>query len=267
LDLVSVEDAIVERAATNPSGAKFELEWFKRALKDARRRRQVFDDALLSIPPIRTTSREGIALELDELQWLGSWFPPHMARFPEIVGSVGWRIGEALSLTHDRIDLDAGQVFIPAALNKEGRDKTVELADFERALIAEQLLARPAGSRHLFPRFGGGEWGQPQFHRDVWQPSRKAAARELRERDGLPEWERTTFDLIVPHDLRHTAISTMAAGGMRPEVIAKRVGHLDGGKLILQRYRHLFPDEMGRQLAGYSAWRSARLATIAAVGS
>jgi len=266
LSLVECEDALVAYAKQSPAGAKGSLEWFKRALKDAQRRRQVFDPALLSIPPIKTSEREGIALELDELQALGSWFPPHLALMPEIVGSLGLRIGEALSLSDDRINLEAGWLFIPAALCKEGRDKWIELAEFERALIAGQMMARPAGSVHLFPMASGQPWPDvPSFHHHVWRPAKKAASRELREQQGLAPGTSTRFDSIVPHDLRHTAISAMAAGGMRPEVIAQRVGHSDGGKLILSRYRHLFPDEMATQLAGYGAWRSGRLAKV--VGS
>jgi integrase len=46
------------------------------------------------------------------------------------------------------------------------------------------------------------------------------------------------------HWLRHTAISLMARAGMKPELIAERVGHKDGGGLIYRRYRHLFPSEI-----------------------
>lgn len=41
-----------------------------------------------------------------------------------------------------------------------------------------------------------------------------------------------------------TAISLMARGGMKPELIAERVGHNDDGALIYRRYRHLFPNEV-----------------------
>lgn len=254
LTVVEVEDAITARATAHPAAAKIELEWFKRALKDAQRRGQRFDVALLAIPAVRTDGREGVALTLDELQWLGSWFPEPIARFPEIVGSVGLRLGEALSLTDDRINLDHGSLFIPARMCKEGRDKTIELAGFERVLIAQQLLTRPRGARVLFPR-GAESWSPNYFRAAVWHPARKAISRELREKSKLPPWEPTRFDLIVPHDLRHTAVSMMAAGGMRPEVIARRVGHNDGGRLILERYRHLFPNEMAAQLDGYERWR------------
>lgn len=266
LDLVTCEDAIVAYAAASPRAATGALEWFKRALRDGSRRRQAFDAELLNIPPIQTTGREGVALDLDELQLLGSWFPPEIARLPGILGSIGFRIGEALGLTDDRIDLEAGTVFVPAKMCKEKRDKLIVLAHFERALLAEQLLARPTGTRYVFPRPDGEPWSSADsFRTTIWRKATKYAARQWRERHGFLADEPTPFDLLVPHDLRHTAISSMAAGGMRPEVIAKRVGHKDGGKLILERYRHLFADEMGLQLQGYAAWRSGRLTV--AVGS
>lgn len=262
LGLVEVEDVIVARAEEARAAAKVELEWLKRALKDAHRRRQRFDPALLTIPPIRRESREGIALDLPELQLLASCFPEEIVYLPEIVGSLGLRIGEALSLPDEHIDLNHGSVYVPARLNKEGRDKVIELAGHERTLIAQQLMARPQGARVLFPRVGYrrpvGVWEPHDFRERVWRPAREEASRTLREKQDLPPSEPTRFDLLVPHDLRHTAISAMAAGGMRPEVIARRVGHADGGRLILERYRHLFPDEMATQLEGFSRWRETR---------
>jgi len=43
------------------------------------------------------------------------------------------------------------------------------------------------------------------------------------------------------HWLRHTAISLMARAGMKPELIADRVGHRGGGGLIYRRYRDPVP--------------------------
>lgn len=266
LSPVEVEDTIISRAVDHPSSAKKELEWLKRGLKDAQRRRQRFDTTILLIDPIRVTSRQGVALDLDELQRLASWMPEQIALLPEIVGSVGLRLGETLTLTDDRVDLKRGVVFIPAALCKERRDKLIELAPFERTLLAEQLVARTPGTPVVFPRAGGvpttrggkhhapGAWDKADFYTRVWHPAREAAAREWRDDHGLPEWTATRFDTVVPHDLRHTAISLMAASGMRPETIAARVGHKDGGRLILERYRHLFADEIAVHLGRYDAF-------------
>jgi integrase len=256
LSAVEVEDLIIGRAADHPSSAKKELEWLKRALTDARRRRQRFDLELLLIDPINVTARTGIALKPGQLNRLGSWFPDQIALFPRIVGSLGLRLNEALQLTDDRVDLKTGVVLIPAAMCKERRDKRVELAPFERTLLAEQLVARSAGTTIVFPRAGGrgakpGRWDKGDFYARVWHPARDAAAREWRDDHDLPEDEVTPFSGLVPHDLRHTAISLMAAAGMRPETIAARVGHKDGGNLILRRYRHLFPEELAEHLIRY----------------
>ena len=82
LTYVEVEDTIIGRAAEHPNSAKKELEWFKRGLNDARRRRQRFDLSILMIDPIQVSAREGIALDLDELERLASWFPEQIALMP-----------------------------------------------------------------------------------------------------------------------------------------------------------------------------------------
>ena len=55
--------------------------------------------------------------------------------------------------------------------------------------------------------------------------------------------EAAGYDSLGFHQLRHTAISLMCAAGYRPEWVAERVGHADGGALVLKRYRHLYPSE------------------------
>lgn len=35
----------------------------------------------------------------------------------------------------------------------------------------------------------------------------------------------------------------MCRAGYRPESVAERVGHSDGGALVLKRYRHLYSSE------------------------
>jgi len=41
----------------------------------------------------------------------------------------------------------------------------------------------------------------------------------------------------------------MAHAGMKPELIAERVGHSDGGALIYRPDRHLFPREIREAVA------------------
>jgi integrase len=254
LRFVDVDDVVTARAGKHSNAAKKELELLKRGLREARRRGQQFDPELLNVEPIKDTSRVGRALDVDELDQLASWLPEQLARFALVGGTTAWRPGEGLALTDDRVDTDRGTIFVPAALNKEKRDKTIMLMPGEVLHLKEQLLLRRPGTRLLFPNPAGERWNENWFYDGIWHPACRAAAREWRAERNLPDQAATPFDGMVPHDLRHTGISLMARAGMRPEQIAERVGHKDGGALILRRYRHLFPDELRERLLAFEAF-------------
>jgi len=121
------------------------------------------------------------------------------------------------------------------------RAKSIPLARFETQLLREQLLAGPAGTRLVFPNEKGGVDTKSGF-RSIWLPALFAAGLAHEETNAAG---RTTIVADFRfHRLRRTAISLMARAGMKPEVIADRVGHRDGGGLIYRRYRHLFPSEI-----------------------
>ncbi|HET8527266.1 MAG TPA: tyrosine-type recombinase/integrase, partial [Gaiellaceae bacterium] len=94
--------------------------------------------------------------------------------------------------------------------------------------------------RVVFATEAGRAYSKSGF-RSIWLPALLAAGLAREE-------ERNGRMLVVAdfrfHWLRHTAISLMARAGMKPELIAERVGHNDGGALIYRRYRHLFPTEV-----------------------
>jgi hypothetical protein len=46
----------------------------------------------------------------------------------------------------------------------------------------------------------------------------------------------------------------MARAGMKPELIAQRVGHTDGGALIYRRYRHLYGREVQEAISSLDAF-------------
>lgn len=236
-----VEDHVAARAAVAPTAARNELQFLKTALRAAQSRGQQVDVGIFEIDPIRVEAREGMALEYGELLGLASWLPERVKRIVPFCGTVGLRFTEAVTLTDDRVDLEAGTIFIPARINKSRRPKPIPLARVEVQLLREQLLARPAGTRVVFATEKGGAYSHSGFQ-SIWLPALLAAGlahEEINERG---------HDIIVAdfrfHWLRHTAISLMARAGMKAELIAERVGHKDGGALIYRRYRHLFPSEV-----------------------
>lgn len=223
----AVEDHISKRARVAPVAARNELQLAKAVLRAAASRGQTVDRGIFDIPAVRHEAVEGRALTLDQLDAIAAWLPDRIQRIVPFCGTVGLRFSEAVGLTDSMLDIKGAAIEIPRDLNKGRRTKRIPLAVVEVQLLREQLLARPAGARYVFANALGGRYSKSGF-RSVWTPAL--------ERSGL---EGFRF-----HWLRHTAISLMAQAGMAPETIALRVGHADGGGLILRRYRHLFPSEV-----------------------
>lgn len=233
----TVEDHVVARAAAAPVAARNELQVLKAALRRAESRGQRVDPNIYGIPAIVHETREARALtldELDELDELASWMPEHIKRVVPFTGLVGLRFNEVLTLTDDRVDLERAEIFVPGRLSKNRRPKAIALASSEVQLLREQLLARPAGARHVFATKRGKAYTRSAFNEHVWWPAL--------EKVGLK-------GELHFHDLRHTAISLQAKAGIPAEVIAERVGHTDGGALIRRRYRHLYPGEAASHMA------------------
>lgn len=236
-----VEDHIAARAAVAPTAARNELQFLKAALRAAQSRGQQVDVGIFEIDPIRVETREGQALEYEELLGLASWLPERVKRIVPFCGTVGLRFTEAVTLTDDRVDLDAGTILIPARINKSRRPKPIPLPRIEVQLLREQLLVHPLGTRVVFATEKGGVYSHSGFQ-SIWRPMLLAAGLAHEETN-----ERGRTIIVADfrfHWLRHTAISLMARAGMKAELIAERVGHNDGGALIYRRYRHLFPSEV-----------------------
>lgn len=236
-----VEDAIAKRAKVAPTSAANELELIKTTLRGAQSRGQTVDPGIFEIPAVRVEPTEGVALTYERLLDIASFMPGRVARIVPFCGTTGLRFTEAVTLTDDRVDLAAGEIIIPRDLTKSRRRKGIPLAKVEAQMLREQMMARPAGSRLVFPTERGNVYSKSGF-RSVWVPALLAAGLAHVEQgaNGKPA---TVADFRF-HWLRHTAISLMAQAGMKPELIAERVGHKDGGALIYQRYRHLFPSEL-----------------------
>jgi integrase len=245
-----VQDFIVARAAKHPRSAMDELQFLKRVLREAKERGQHIDNAILSIKPVKHTSRRGRALDVEQLYELASWFPEHVSRLVLLAGQVGARQAFWFSLTDDMLDLDEGTMPIPAELSKNKRNHRVYLTSLEIALLREQLLARAPGTPLVFPNAKGEQWNRSRFGEQVWRKSVEAAAKHDRELNG---GRPSVFDGFTFHMLRHTAGSLMALAGLDPAVASERMSHCDGGAVFLKTYRHLYEGERRVQAARLEA--------------
>lgn len=236
-----VEDHILGRAKSAPTAARNELQMIKQALRDARSRGQIVDEGIFDIDPITVKPKRGRALTIEELEALAVFMPERIQRIVPFVGFSGLRFSEATQFTDSMLDLEGAQLMIPAELNKSRVDKPIDLAKAEVTWLEEQMDARRAGSKVLFPTMKGTAYSKSGF-RSVWLPALLKAGLAHNETSKVTGEEIIVADFTF-HWMRHTAISLMAVAGMQPEMIAHRVGHKDGGALIFQRYRHLFPTE------------------------
>lgn len=240
LDRRAIEDAILARAAARPVSARNELQALKATLNYSQARGHHFDPALLTIEPVATPTHEGRALSADELEFLAAYAPSYAFRLVLLAGTTGNRINELFTLTDDRVDLAGRTLTVPPELCKERRRKVIPLTDEETALVREQLLARAPGTPLVFPKRHGSPWRYSAFQRLVWKPMLRDAIRAWkREHPRMPE----PFSPLTCHDLRHTAASLMRQAGMPAELVAERLGHADGGALLLRTYRHVRADE------------------------
>ena len=225
-------ETLIEIATRAPVQAQKARALLIASLRDAQDSRgQRVDPALFRLDQIRSQERQAIALTGEQLSELASWLPDYIFRIVLVAGLTGMRQGELFALRDSDLHLDESYLMVQSGKTRAARRK-VQLSPAGVTLLREQLAARPP-SVYVFPTPTGKLWDGNRFMGRVFRPARDLA--------GL---ERLTF-----HDLRHTAVSLMAASGMRPEHIAAQIGHADGGALIFRRYRHLFAHEITDALA------------------
>jgi integrase len=242
-----LEDAIAGAARVAPRQAQLALETVKQVLRDAIKRGQRVDSALLEVKAPRYQEREPVFLTAAEVEDLASWCAePRLIIFAALSGL---RLGEVLALRDTDIDLEEGCLLVARAARKgvEGRTKTrkrrrVYLCAPALQAVRQQLLARrpnPLGLVFPSPR-SDTVWNSDNFRADVFAKAiGRAAATAVPAR-------RADIARLEFHDLRHTFASLMIAAGANPLQLAEALGHTDkNGRpdptLVWKRYGHLYP--------------------------
>ncbi|MCY4661744.1 MAG: tyrosine-type recombinase/integrase [Acidobacteria bacterium] len=166
------------------------------------------------------------------------------ALFTVAVG-IGLRRGEALGLSWDSVDLDAGVLSVFRTLERAGSEPRFgepKTARGRRTITLPNIVAsalRGHRSRQLEERLAAGpRWqdfglvfttptGTPLDGRNVTR-----RFKTILRRAGLPD--------IRYHDLRHTAATLLLAQGVDPRTIMETLGHSEIG-MTLNTYAHVVP--------------------------
>jgi integrase len=214
--------------------------------------------ALLVFPP-RPRRRETTALSADQLLLLlektrGDRLHPLWV----LLSSAGLRIGEALGLRWQDVDLDRGRISVRQALQRRrgaglvfvepktsASRRAVELTQLALVALSDQRrrqaalkLFTPAWreSGLVFTSLGGAPMQPHQANVELTRTLRAL---------GLPH--------VRVHDLRHTAASVMLEAGIHPKVVQEMLGH----KTIvttLDTYSHVLPVLHGEAIRVLDEW-------------
>lgn len=156
-----------------------------------------------------------------------------------MLGWTGVRFGEAAALRVESVDTLRRRVRITEAVAevrgsiiigtpKTHASRSVVLPGFLAPIIGE-YLANVRRSGLVFPDRAGGPLRVTNWNRRTFTPTA------------------TALGLIPPklrvHDLRHTAASLMITSGAGVKIVQQQLGHRSA-TLTLDRYAHLFPDEL-----------------------
>jgi integrase len=147
-----------------------------------------------------------------------------------LMATTGVRVGEALGLRWEDLDLDArtlrvnrtvyrGQTCLPKTDNSR---RTIKLC----RLATEALRQHPQQCEWVFPTSRGTTINVNNLRYRSWK--------QLLERAHLPSGTRI-------HDLRHSAATLLLSKGVPIKVVSEMLGHSDVS-ITLSIYAHVLPD-------------------------
>ena len=229
----------------NPAGTfNNRLKFFKQFLRWGTSR-EIIDprEDILAITPLREKTRyeklRDKYLEIDEIYALLSamtddrqvyyltWF---------LIFS-GLRIGEALALYPDDVDIDNKEIHVSKTLTQYGEIQPPKTAKSKRDVPMNQNMLEEIGNmwkyEHDLSQKFGYKWKLFFMNSKTGTYIQYQWYCERLKKTAMTALSRE----ITPHTLRHTYTSLMAAEGVSIETISRALGH-SGDKITLEIYTH-----------------------------
>ena len=175
-----------------------------------------------------------------------------------VLSYCGLRFGEAVALIRRNVDLDKARITVKAsATNVTGRgmvesetkthaDRKVPIPASVVELLRTELPKDPdalvfPGRKGDYLPLGELRW---TFDQAIKALQSSAAAKRAQEIEEAGEPVTPEFPTITPHSLRHTCASLAINAGANVKVLQNLLGHKTA-TMTLDRYGHLYPDELG----------------------
>jgi integrase len=205
------------------------------------------------VRPSAPSSKPDRFLTVEDVEKLAEAIDPRYRCWVYVAAYCGMRWGEIAGLKVKHVDLLHAEVRVEeqqttlhgkvstGAPKTEAGRRVIALPRFLTVMLAEQI-ADKLPEALVFTSPGGGPLRLPNFRSRVWLPALRAA--------GLPATR--------IHDLRHTAVSLLAAEGVPAHEIAERLGHTDA-RFTFTRYSHVLPSRRGEAAEALDRMREAHL--------
>jgi integrase len=177
-----------------------------------------------------------------------------------VLGYCGLRFGEAAALRVADIDLKARRIRVSRSVTyvrgtgrvegttKNRAARAVPIPQFLAPLLATEIQGRD-GMKLVFGsrRVGYLTPGEVRWVFDPAVQTVRTAMKVQRQQEieEIGEAQTPEFPVVRPHDLRHTCASLAISAGANVKVLQSLLGHKTA-TLTLDRYGHLFPDDLGR---------------------
>lgn len=177
------------------------------------------------------------------------------------IAYTGLRLGEALGLKWDNVDLDAGMLYVAETLDESDEAVTVGEGKTDAAIRPVRLdpetvavLRRHKKEQEWLKRMEGGRYTDLGlvFATSTGHPPSPS---NLRKRYLYPACEKAKVPRVTFHQLRHTHATLLLKPGVHPRIVQERLGH-SSITMTMDRYSHVLPDMQEEALARYSAMRN-----------
>ena len=187
--------------------------------------------------PASPQPRERV-LSDDEIATLWNGLPKALARSKSCQRIVklclitAQRVGEIAGMRREELDLNARLWMLPGARTKNKYEHIVPLSDLAMSIIEEALADAGEGAGYVFPNAEGDGPLPPSAVAKTITRAQKPDAERPQGRFGMDHW--------TAHDLRRSAITSMAHLGIAPIVLGHVINHRSVTKagVTLSVYAH-----------------------------
>lgn len=213
--------------------------WGRKAIPKPRKRALIEPEKFLQLIQCCRARHEGVLGD----QVLTIRNGEQLADFLLLLAYTGAREQEGLKLRWSHVDftrrclhIGAGEDFVSGTVvlgiagdTKTGRGRQVQFNPQLEAHLVDMKSRRAPDSEWLFPSPRRGK-------KDLRVTTLRSSLESALKAAGI--------DRLGFHDMRHLFISSCLMGGTDVGTVASWVGHVDGGKLIMQTYSHLLDDHL-----------------------